>query len=127
MKALASLALLSVLSLPALARAQDTSTSKNSTGDKEAVTFNEIERGLYFSVQGGPFFVVNPPADESTPRPFSAGQAAQVEVGLDIGEKLSVGLFVLGSTNSAGSRCRTNSVAALTLSTSTPVPDVPVE
>jgi hypothetical protein len=103
MKALASLALLSVLSLPALARAQDTSTSKNSTGDKEAVTFNEIERGLYFSVQGGPFFVVNPPADESTPRPFSAGQAAQVEVGLDIGERLSVGLFVLGSTNSAGS------------------------
>lgn len=104
MKALASLALLSVLVHPVLARAQDTSTSKkNSTGDKEAETFNEIERGLYLSVQAGPFFVVNPPADDSTPRPFSAGQSAQVEVGLDVGERLSLGLFVLGSTNSAGS------------------------
>ncbi|KFE67090.1 adventurous gliding motility protein CglE [Hyalangium minutum] len=103
MKALASLALLSVLVLPAFARAQDSSTSKNSTGDKEAETYNEIERGLYLSVQGGPFFVVNPPADENTPRPFSAGQAAQVEVGFDIGERLSLGLFVQASTNSAGS------------------------
>jgi hypothetical protein len=67
------------------------------------VTFNEIERGLYFALQGGPFFFVNPPATEGTPRPFSPGQSAQVEVGLDLGERLSIGAFVLGATNSAGS------------------------
>jgi hypothetical protein len=122
MKALAPLALLSVLVLPAFARAQDTSGSKNSTGDREAVTFNEIERGLYFAVQGGPHFIVNPPAEESTPRPFSAGQAAQVEVGIDIGERLSLGLFVLGATNSAGSEYIGKSGGAASGAFSTLVP-----
>ncbi len=102
MKALASLALLSVLVVPALARAQNAAASKNPVKDRPAETFNEIERGLYLSVQAGPSFLLNPPAD-SGPRPFSTGQAAQVEVGLDIGERLSVGLFVLGSANRAGS------------------------
>jgi hypothetical protein len=122
MKALASLALLSVLVLPVFARAQETSAAQNSTGDRAAVTFNEIERGLYFAVQGGPFFVVNPPAAEGTPRPFSPGQAAQVEVGLDIGERLSVGLFVLGATNSAGSEYVGNSGGAASGAFSTLVP-----
>lgn len=102
MKALASIALFSVLVVPALARAQNTPAAKN-VGDRPAETFNEIERGLYFAVQGGPFFILNPPADDPSPRPFSPGQAAHVEVGLDIGDRLSVGLFVLGATNRAGS------------------------
>jgi hypothetical protein len=122
MKALASIALLSVLAVPVLARAQETSGSKTSTGDRPAETFNEIERGLYFAVQGGPYFVVNPPATESTPRPFSPGQAAQVEVGLDIGERLSVGLFVLGATNSAGSEYVGKSGGAASGAFSTLVP-----
>jgi hypothetical protein len=122
MKALASIALLSVLVVPALSRAQETSATKTSTGDRPAVTFNEIERGLYLSVQGGPYFVVNPPATESTPRPFSAGQSAQVEVGLDIGERLSVGLFVLGATNSAGSEYVGKSGGAASGAFSTLVP-----
>lgn len=102
MKALASVALLCVLVVPTLAVAQQPAAVTNPVRDRPAETFDEIERGLYFSVQGGPFFLVNPPA-ETGPRPFSPGQAAMVEVGYDLGELLSVGLFVLGSANRAGS------------------------
>jgi hypothetical protein len=100
MKALASLALFTVLAVPALARAQNASTSP--VKDRPAETFNEIERGLYFSLQGGVLLLANPPAS-SGPRPFSTGQAVQVEVGMDLGERLSLGVFVQGSANRAGS------------------------
>jgi len=103
MKALASIALLSVLVVPALAHAQNASPRKEAAGDRAVESFNEIERGLYFAVQGGPFFIANPPSDGTNPRPFSPGQSAHVEVGVDIGERLSVGLFVLGAANRAGS------------------------
>jgi hypothetical protein len=121
MKALASVALLTVLVVPTLARAQKSSTANNPVKDRAEETFNEIERGLYFSVQGGPFFLVNPPAS-SGPRPFSSGQAAQVEVGVDIGERLSVGLFVLAAANRAGSDYVGNSGGAASGDFSTLVP-----
>jgi opacity protein-like surface antigen len=100
MKALSPFVVCAALAIPALANAQ-------AAGDRPAETFEEIERGLYFSVLGGPYFVVNPPADDDPTRdderPFSPGQMAQVEVGVDIGARLSVGAFVMGSTNRAGS------------------------
>jgi hypothetical protein len=89
-----------VLAFPVLARAQSAPAAP--VRDKPAETFEEIERGLYFSVFAGPSFVVNPPASEG-PRPFSPGQMGQVEVGLDIGERLSVGAFFMGASNRAGS------------------------
>ncbi len=95
MKALAPLALCAVFVLPVAASAQQ---PKTANGDRPAVTFDEIERGLYFAVMGGPLFLTNPPAPEGTPRPFSSGPMAQVEVGVDMGERLSVGLFVMGSS-----------------------------
>jgi hypothetical protein len=95
MKALAPLALCAVFALPVVASAQQPTTAN---GDRPAVTFDEIERGLYFAVMGGPLFLTNPPAPEGTPRPFSSGPMAQVEVGMDLGERLSVGLFVMGSS-----------------------------
>ncbi len=95
MKAFRPFVVCAALALPALAHAQ-------AAGDRPAETFEEIERGIYFSVLGGPFFVVNPPST-SGPRPFSPGQMAQVEVGVDIGARLSVGAGVMGSTNRAGS------------------------
>jgi hypothetical protein len=101
MKALASIALLLVLGVPALASAQ--SPAANPVNDRPAEKFDEIERGLYFGVQGGAFFILNPPADEGGVRPFSSGQVAQVEVGVDLGERLSLGAFVLGAVNRAGS------------------------
>ncbi|WP_224368441.1 adventurous gliding motility protein CglE [Hyalangium versicolor] len=123
MKALASLALFSVLAVPTLARAQTSSKTANPVKDRPAETFDEIERGLYFSVQGGPSFLVNAPADTG-PRPFSTGQGAQIEVGIDIGERLSLGLFVLGTQNRAGSDYVGNSGGAASGDFSTLVPGV---
>jgi hypothetical protein len=122
MKALASIALFTALAVPTLARAQNASAAKNSEGDRPAETFNEIERGLYFAVQGGPYFVVNPPSDDPNPRPFSPGQSAQVEVGFDLGERLSIGFFVLGATNRAGSEYVGKSEGAASGDFSTLVP-----
>ncbi|WIG98376.1 adventurous gliding motility protein CglE [Myxococcus sp. SDU36] len=95
MKALASLALCASFVLPTAASAQQPTTAQ---GDRPAVTFDEIERGIYFAVLGGPLFITNPPAAEGTPRPFSSGPMAQVEVGVDLGERVSVGLFLMGSS-----------------------------
>ena len=108
MKALAPIALFFVLGVPALASAQKPSGAANPVKDRPAEKFDEIERGLYFGVQGGAFFITNPPADEGPNgadpvRPFSSGQVAQVEIGFDLGERLSVGAFVLGAVNRAGS------------------------
>jgi hypothetical protein len=102
MKALSPFVVCAALAVPALANAQ-------AAGDKPAETFEEIERGLYFSVFGGPYFVVNPPAPEGEPRPFSPGLTAQVEVGMDFGDRLSVGAFVMGTFNRAGSEYEGNS------------------
>lgn len=84
--------------MPLCAKAQTAPTK-----DKEAVVYNEIERGFFAGVQGGSFFLVNPPAAGGTPRPFSPGQAAMVELGYQIGERISVAAFVLGSSNAASS------------------------
>src|SRR3954471_22028450 len=71
------------------------------TKDKAAVTFNEVERGIYVGAAAGPLFILNPPAP-SGPRPFSSGQMAQVEIGLDIGDRFSAGVFLTGSANKVG-------------------------
>ena len=122
MKALASIALFSVLVVPAFARAQNAPAPKEAAGDRPVETFNEIERGLYFAVQGGPWFIVNPPSEGTNPRPFSPGQSAHVEVGFDLGERLSLGLFVLGAVNRAGSEYIGNSGGAASGDFSTLVP-----
>ncbi|NMO22196.1 adventurous gliding motility protein CglE [Pyxidicoccus fallax] len=96
MKALAPFALCAAFVLPLAASAQK--PTPDNTGDRPAVTYDEIERGLYFAVLGGPMFLTNPPAAEGTPRPFSAGPMAQVEVGVDITENFSLGVFIMGSS-----------------------------
>ncbi len=112
MKALVSIALFSVLVVPALASAQQPPTAANPVRDRPAEKFDEIERGLYFGVQGGASFILNPPAPEGEERPFSPGQVAQVEIGFDIGNRLSVGAFVMGAMNRAGSEYIGNSGGA---------------
>jgi hypothetical protein len=104
MKALSPFVICAALAIPTLASAQ-------AAGDRPAETFEEIERGLYFSVLGGPYFVVNPPASAG-PRPFSPGQMAQVEAGLDIGPRLSVGAFLMVASARAGSEYIGNSGGA---------------
>jgi len=104
MKAFCPFVVCAALAIPALANAQ-------AAGDRPAESFEEIERGLYFSALGGPYFIVNPPSS-SGPRPFSPGQVAQVEVGVDIGERLSLGVFAMIASNRAGSEYVGNSGGA---------------
>jgi hypothetical protein len=109
MKALASIALFFVLGVPALASAQQSPAANNPVKDRPAERFNEIERGIYFGVQGGAFFIVNPPAPEGEARPFASGQSAMVEIGFDFGSFSSLGVFALGAMNRAGSEYIGNS------------------
>jgi hypothetical protein len=103
MNALIPTLLCAVLAVPALSRAQQPAPAGAPLQDRPAETFDEIERGFYFAVQAGPHFFVNAPAAAGTPRPFSPGQMAQLELGVDLGEMLSVGVFFTGSFNRAGS------------------------
>lgn len=119
MKALAPLALCAVFVLPVAASAQQPTAAN---GDRPAVTFDEIERGVYFAVMGGPLFLTNPPAPEGTPRPFSSGPMAQVEVGVDLGERLSVGLFIMGASTRTSAEYVGNSGGAVSGDFSSMVP-----
>ncbi len=70
--------------------------------EREVTVFHEVERGWYLRGSGGAFFLTSLPATQG-PSPFSTGQMAQVELGVDLGEHLALGLFVMGTSNRAGS------------------------
>lgn len=72
--------------------------------DRPEVRFNEIERGFYLALSGGPNFISKLPADApGALRPSSSGLMIRVEAGYDLGERLSLGLFAALSTAKAGS------------------------
>lgn len=71
--------------------------------DRKAITYNEIERGFFFGVSGGFWGTINPPAGAGSAQYFAPGQAAIVEIGFDIGERVSPALFFLASSNRMGS------------------------
>lgn len=70
--------------------------------EREATQLSEVEHGFYFRGSGGAFFLTSLPATRG-PTPFSAGQMAQVELGADIGQHFSLGVFVMGTASRAGS------------------------
>lgn len=67
--------------------------------DKKALKYNEIERGFFFEGRGGFFGVINPPALSGGRTYFSAGQAIGLDMGVDIGERISPSIFLLASSN----------------------------
>jgi hypothetical protein len=67
--------------------------------DKKALTYNEIERGFFFEGRGGFFGVINPPTLSGGRTYFSAGQAIGLDMGFDIGERVSPSIFLLASSN----------------------------
>lgn len=67
--------------------------------DKKAVSYNEIERGFFFEARGGFFGVLNPPALAGGFTEFSPGQAIGLDVGFDVGERVSPSIFLLASSN----------------------------
>src|SRR5437773_4578275 len=80
-------------------------TGGKAVKDKEQVTPNEIEHGAFMRVDAGPFLMVNPPGTTQTngAPASSLGQQAMVQVGFDIGDRFSIGAFVMSTNNREGS------------------------
>jgi hypothetical protein len=89
-----------LLALPSLAFAQAAAASTPSR-DKQAVTFDEVERGFFFGVQGGVSALMHPPG--APDQPVSWGQMALIEVGYELFDRVAIALFVMGVTNRASS------------------------
>lgn len=82
--------------------------------DKPQTTFEEIERGFYIGITAGFWSLINPPVNKpftaengrdvpASRQPFSTGQTAQMEVGIDFSERISAAIFVQATANKAGS------------------------
>lgn len=67
--------------------------------DKKGLSYNEIERGFFFEGRGGFFGVINPPHLSGGANYFSVGQAIGLDMGFDIGERVSPSIFLLASAN----------------------------
>jgi hypothetical protein len=93
---LAFLALLVPLSL---ALAQETA----SVHEAGRAPLEEIERGVYLGLQGGVWYLLEAPVHKGSKGPKSFGQSLQIEIGYDLGERVSLGLMLLGTFNPANS------------------------
>jgi hypothetical protein len=68
--------------------------------ERKSAPLNEIERGFFLGVQAGFWGTINPPTNVMGSRSvFSPGQAIQLEMGYDIGERVSPSLMVVLSGN----------------------------
>ncbi len=95
---------LMLVSSVVFAQTSSTTPARTVEDKRVATQFNEIERGFYLGGNGGFWATISPPARAGGKRPFLGGQAVSLEAGVDIGERVSIGLFFLGaSTNRAGS------------------------
>ncbi len=74
-------------------------TAPSKLEEKKVVTYRELERGFFFEGRGGFWGVINPPAASGTRSYFSVGQAVGVDMGVDIGERVSPSLFFLATAN----------------------------
>jgi hypothetical protein len=74
--------------------------------DKEAQSFNEIERGFYIGVGGGGWMLVNPPSGDPAQRTFSPGLSIQVEIGGDLGSRVSIAAHFIAAFNKMGAGYR---------------------
>ena len=72
--------------------------------DKKAVSYNEIERGFFFEARGGFWGIINPPTLAGGFTEFSPGQAIGLDMGFDIGERVSPSIFLLATANRMSSQ-----------------------
>lgn len=66
---------------------------------RPSASIQEIERGFYFEARGGYWATLRPPTVGNGASGFSSGQAAQVDMGFDIGERVGIAIFILGTAN----------------------------
>jgi hypothetical protein len=90
------------LSSRALGQPAETQTAAAPVRERASAPVAEVEHGWYFRGSGGAFYLTSLPATRG-PKPFSAGQMAQIELGGDLAGHLALGLFVMGTANRAGS------------------------
>jgi hypothetical protein len=93
------LAFLTLLVPLSLAFAQETASVR----EAESASLNEIERGVYFRLQGGVWYLLEAPTHKGVKGPKSFGQSLQIELGYDLGERVSLGVMLLGTFNPASS------------------------
>jgi hypothetical protein len=67
--------------------------------DKKGVAINEVERGFYFEARGGFWSTFNPPTTAGGVTYFSPGEAAELDLGFDVGPIVSPSLFLLATGN----------------------------
>lgn len=79
-------------------------TSSAKVEDRKGMTYNEIERGFYFEANGGYWALLNPPTKPGTTAPYSSGHAVGLEMGIDIGERVSPSIFLLSSVSRTSSK-----------------------
>jgi hypothetical protein len=89
-----AIALSVLLLVPSLASAQ-----RAPARDKQGVTFDEVEHGFFLGVQGGVSLMNEAPAPAGASRPKAWGQLALVEVGYELLDRISIALFVMGTTH----------------------------
>lgn len=77
-------------------------TSAKLSKDKEKETFNEIERGFYVGVGGGGWLLFNPPVSGASRQYFSPGLSIEVEVGGDLGQRVSIAAFFIAAFSKMG-------------------------
>jgi len=70
----------------------------------------EIERGIYLKLQGGVWYLLETPAHNKGEGEKSFGQSLQIEFGYDLGERVSLGVMLLGTFNPASSAYHGQSV-----------------
>jgi len=99
------LALLALLAVSGAARAQD--AVPTAIEDPRAAKFKDVERGLFTGFEVGVLTFLKTPAADEAQFPFageggrSQGVSVTVSVGYDLGSRLSVSLFGLGTSQSA--------------------------
>ncbi|MCL2011831.1 MAG: adventurous gliding motility protein CglE [Cystobacterineae bacterium] len=96
------LAFLTFLLPLSLAFAQET----GSVHETERVPLKEVERGVYLQLQGGAWYLLEAPTPKGVKGPKSFGHSLQIEFGYDLGERLSLGVILLGTFNPASSSYR---------------------
>ncbi|HEY3446759.1 MAG TPA: adventurous gliding motility protein CglE [Myxococcales bacterium] len=81
--------------LPSVALAQDAAAPLE---DRPGVKLNEVEHGIFVGVEAGGLFLFGPKASPTAKTGFSPGGGFAFTIGGDIGDIVSLGLLVMGST-----------------------------
>ena len=95
MRTLLAAAAAMCLCLPAAATAAEGDAAAP-VEDREGQKLNEVEHGIYFDVEAGGLFLFSP--KNSGNGGFSPGRTFMITAGGEIGDIVSLGLMVMGST-----------------------------